>query len=216
MLPYGYAKLPVYHYQTFDRFNLQFTYVPINTHPPPPPPPPSHPEGTQAPTEAVGDGAENGVPDPPPGDDPLSDSAGKPIFWTFAPLVILMPGQADQANPDEGTATAPNEPVDGEKAAEDNADAGELALNLDGGQEESLPLAADAPIEPNTEDGPTVDQSADGAPSDLPEDRAESSEPKEAEFPPIDPAAGTVDAVDKEVSELSDECRQTSKLYANL
>ena len=41
---YAYAQLPVFHYQTFDRSNLQFTNHPVFKPPTPPPPPDPEPE----------------------------------------------------------------------------------------------------------------------------------------------------------------------------
>lgn len=73
-MPYGYAQLPIYHYHTFDRRNLQFTPVPVFLPPPPPPPTleiPSYPPDSDNDEPHNGAGDEALASDDAPPDDKL-------------------------------------------------------------------------------------------------------------------------------------------------
>lgn len=64
-MSYGYAQLPIFHYHTFDRRNLQFTPVPVFIPRPPPPPPlevPTYPPDSD--NDEAGDGAGDEASDP--------------------------------------------------------------------------------------------------------------------------------------------------------
>ena len=70
MAQYGYAKPPVFYYQTIDRHSLQFTNYPVfSVHQPQPPPP------TPA-VENEGSG-EDGQKDGGPDEDAAADDVGE-------------------------------------------------------------------------------------------------------------------------------------------
>ncbi|MCJ1485388.1 hypothetical protein MMC06_005562, partial [Schaereria dolodes] len=185
MPPYGYAQLPAFHYQTFDRYNLQFSYVPII------PPPPAPTKDSQGLNGGGGSGAEDKVPDPPSGVESSADGTGKQyqhVGWSFALSVTTVQGQPDTANLDEQSTGGQDAPADTQTEAEDVGDGGAVPLNPADG----------TPSEDKPNDEPSTSEPSGEASSEAEEVSTERSEPKEAEFPPIDPAAGTTDAVDEE------------------
>ena len=191
-MPYAYAQLPIYHYHTFDRRNLQFTPVPVFIPPPPPPPPlevPVYPH-----PDSDNDGAQDGAGDEATTSD---DAPPDPKSGRHHLILLVLSSWAGSLDQSSTTNLSLNQEEPGPPdETPDTAPSGETPSPGDEAQVNSEEAQANAEPEPTTTDseplleGPGSSEGPEAA-LDVPNWAADDQGPKEAVFPPIEPVVGS-------------------------
>lgn len=187
-MSYGYAQLPIYHYHTFNRRNLQYTPIPVFIPPPPPPPPlevPTFPN-SDSDNDDTQDGAgdEGAAPD----DAPPDLKSGRHDL-----ICLVLSNRAESRHQIPSTNSHLNQ--DGSEPPDDvpdGADSGDAPAPSDEGKVSAEEAQVNVTPEPTATEKLDGGENPDAA-LDAPNWSADDQEPKEANFPPIEPVVGSED-----------------------